>query len=266
MTLHSHPASSIAADLHSHSTVSDGVRTPREVVERAAEHGVELFALTDHDEVSGLVEAAAAARDVGINFVHGVEISVTWSTTTLHVLGLGIDPADAPLQAALAGVRSGRAERAHKMASELAAAGIEDCYEGALRFARNPDLISRTHFARHLVESGICRDMREVFKKYLVAGKPGYVPHEWARLEDAVQWIRAAGGVAVLAHPGRYRVGDLKLHEMLGQFKDAGGVALEVVTSNHTDEQIRQFARIATEMELEASRGSDSHRSGESEN
>ncbi len=262
----SHPASSIAADLHSHSTVSDGVLTPREVVERAKERGVELFALTDHDEVSGLAEAARAADDVGMAFVNGVEISVTWSSTTVHVVGLGIDPDNAQLKAALAAVRSGRAERAQQMAAGLAAAGIDDCYEGALRFVRNPDLISRTHFARHLVESGVCRDLREVFKKYLVAGKPGYVPHEWARLDEAVQWISAAGGVAVLAHPGRYRVGELKLRELISQFKDGGGVALEVVTSNHTDEQIRQFARMATEMNLEASRGSDFHGPGEAEN
>lgn len=266
MALSSHPASSIAADLHSHSTVSDGVLTPREVVERAAERGVELFALTDHDEVSGLPEAARAAGEVGLAFVHGVEISVTWGSTTVHVVGLGIDPGDARLQAALAGVRSGRTERAHQMAAGLAAAGISDTYEGALRYVRNPDLISRTHFARHLVDTGICRDMREVFKKYLVAGKPGCVPHEWARLDDVVQWITAAGGVAVLAHPGRYRIGELRLRELVAQFKDGGGVALEVVTSNHTEEQIRQFARMATEMDLEASRGSDFHGPGESEN
>ena len=240
--------------------------TPREVVERAAERGVELFSLTDHDEVSGLAEAARTAQDVGMAFVHGVEISVTWGSTTVHVVGLGIDPDDAHLKSALAGVRSGRAERAHQMAAGLAAAGIDDTYEGALRYVRNPDLISRTHFARHLVDTGICRDMREVFKKFLVAGKPGYVPHEWAHLDDAVHWISSAGGVAVLAHPGRYRIGELRLHELVTQFRESGGVALEVVTSNHTDEQIRQFARMATELELEASRGSDFHGPGEAEN
>ena len=261
-----HPAAALDADLHSHSTVSDGVLTPAELVERAAGRGVQLFSLTDHDEVSGLAEAEATARALGLAFVHGVEISVTWATTTVHIVGLGIDPAHRPLLQALARVRSGRMARAQQMADGLAAAGIEDAYEGALRFVRNPDLISRTHFARHLVESGICRDVRDVFKRYLVAGKPGYVSHEWAHLDEAVRWISEAGGVAVLAHPGRYRVGELKLHELVHEFREAGGVAIEVVTSNHSPEQTRQFARVALEMDLEASRGSDFHGPGEAEN
>ena len=266
MTVEEHPASALAADLHSHSTISDGVLSPRELVQRASERAVELFALTDHDELAGLEEAAATARDLDLSFVTGVEISVTWASTTVHVVGLGIDPDDRKLLKALARVRSGRTERAQQMSAGLATAGIEDAYEGALRYVRNPELISRTHFARYLVDTGICRDVRDVFKRYLVAGKPGYVPHEWAHLDEAVQWITAAGGVAVLAHPGRYRVGDLKLHELVREFKEAGGVALEVVTSNHSREQVRQFAALALEMELEASRGSDFHGPGEAEN
>jgi len=261
-----HPASAVAADLHSHSTVSDGVLTPREVVERAAGHAVELFSLTDHDEISGLAEADATARGLALPFVHGVEVSVTWAATTVHVVGLGIDPDHRPLQQALSRVRNGRTARARQMAEGLAAAGIEDAYEGALRFVRNPELISRTHFARHLVETGVCRDVRDVFRRYLVAGKPGYVPHQWAELTEAVSWIADAGGVAVLAHPGRYRVGDLRLHELVREFKEAGGTAIEVVTSNHSADQMRRFARMAGEMELEASRGSDFHGPGEAEN
>jgi len=261
-----HPAAALDADLHSHSIVSDGLLTPAELVERAAGHGVQLFSLTDHDEVSGLAEAEATARSLGLAFVHGVEVSVTWAGTTVHIVGLGIDPDHRPLQQALARVRSGRTARARQMAEGLVAAGIEDAYEGALRFVRNPELISRTHFARHLVESGMCRDVRDVFKRYLVAGKPGYVPHEWAYLDEAVRWISEAGGVAVLAHPGRYRVGDLKLQELLREFREAGGVAIEVVTSNHSPEQTRHFARVALEMDLEASRGSDFHGPGEAEN
>jgi len=264
--LPTHPAAQIDADLHSHSTVSDGLLSPRELVERAAGRGVQLFALTDHDEVSGLAEAAATARECALPFVHGVEISVTWASTTIHVLGLGINPDHRPLQLALSEVRSGRTARARQMGEGLAAAGIDDAYEGALRFVRNPELISRTHFARHLVESGVCRDVRDVFKRYLIAGKPGYVPHQWAQLVDAVGWIGAAGGVAVLAHPGRYRVGDMKLNELVREFKEVGGVALEVVTSNHTPEQTRRFAKMALEMEFEASRGSDFHGPGEAEN
>lgn len=258
-------ASLLNADLHSHSTVSDGLLEPREVVSRAAAHGVELYSLTDHDELSGLDDAAAAAAALRMPFVPGVEISVTWSSTTIHVVGLGIDHHHPPLQRALEQVRSGRAERAQRMADELAAAGIPDAYEGALRFVRNPDLISRTHFARHLVESGYCRDVRDVFKRYLVAGKPGYVPHEWASLADAVGWIDAAGGVAVLAHPGRYRIGDLKLTELVREFRQAGGIAIEVVTTNHSPQQTQQFTKMALAMELEASRGSDFHGPGEAE-
>lgn len=264
--LFDHPASAVAADLHSHSSVSDGVLTPRDLVARAADRAVELFALTDHDEVSGLEEAAATARGLDLRFVHGVEISVTWGSTTVHVVGLGIDPDDRRLRRALAGVRSGRTARARQMGEGLAAAGVADAYEGALRYVSNPELISRTHFARFLVDTGVCHDVRDVFKRYLVAGKPGYVPHDWAHLDEAVQWIKASGGVAVLAHPGRYRVGDLKLHELVKEFREAGGVALEVVTSNHTREQVRQFAAMAIEMELEASRGSDFHGPDEAEN
>lgn len=259
-------ASLVNADLHSHSTVSDGLLEPREVVTRAAAHGVELYALTDHDEVAGLDAAAEAARLLGLPFVPGVEVSVTWASTTIHVVGLGIDPHHRPLQRALEQVRSGRAERAQRMADQLSAVGVADAYEGALRFVRNPDLISRTHFARYLVESGYCRDVRDVFKRYLVAGKPGYVPHQWAALSDAVEWIDDAGGVAVLAHPGRYRIGDLKLSELVREFREAGGVALEVVTSNHSPQQTQQFAKMAFEMELEASRGSDFHGPEEAEN
>jgi 3',5'-nucleoside bisphosphate phosphatase len=266
MALLEHPASAVAADLHSHSTVSDGLLTPSEVVARAAGRGVELYALTDHDEVSGLAEAESAARALRLPFVHGVEVSVTWASTTVHVLGLGIDPDHRPLRRALAQVRSGRTERARQMAEGLATAGIDDAYEGALRFVRNPELISRTHFARHLVETGVCYDVRDVFRRFLVAGKPGYVPHRWADLPEAVDWIGAAGGVAVLAHPGRYRVGELKLHELVREFKEAGGTAIEVVTSNHTPDQVRRFARMAEEMELEASRGSDFHGPDEAEN
>ncbi len=259
-------ASLVNADLHSHSTVSDGLLEPREVVTRAAAQGVELYALTDHDELGGLDAAADAARLLGLPFVPGVEISTTWASTTIHVVGLGIDPHHKPLQRALEEVRSGRAERAQRMADELAEVGVADAYEGALRFVRNPDLISRTHFARYLVEAGYCRDVRDVFKRYLVAGKPGYVPHQWAMVSEAVEWIDAAGGVAVLAHPGRYRIGDLKLSELVREFKEAGGVALEVVTSNHSAQQTQQFAKMALAMELEASRGSDFHGPEEAEN
>lgn len=239
--------------------------TPRALVERAHAQGVELFALTDHDEVAGLHEAALAAAELGLDFVPGVEISATWSGQTVHVVGLGIDAHNAALIEGLAHVRSGRMRRAQAMADALAAAGHPGALEGALAYAGNVDLVSRTHFARWLVETGACDDVREVFTKYLVAGKPGYVPHQWAELRQAVAWIAGAGGVAIVAHPGRYKFGDDELRALFAEFRDAGGLAVEVSTSNHSAQQTRKFARLAREFELEASRGSDFHGPNESQ-
>jgi len=252
------------ADLHSHSTVSDGTLAPRELVRRAAQQGVELLALTDHDEVGGLQEAAACAAEVGVAFLPGVEISVTWGGRTVHVVGLGIDPASEALRAGLAQVRSGRNERAKRMGDELARAGIGGALAGALKYVGNPDLVSRTHFARFLVERGVCRDLREVFGRFLVRGRPGYVPHRWAQLDEAVQWIRGAGGVAVIAHPARYAMSENEQRALAAEFRDLGGEGLEVVTSSHGAGDVQRFARLALEFGLAASRGSDFHGPGES--
>lgn len=256
-------------DLHCHSNVSDGTLTPTEVVERAAERGVKVLALTDHDDVLGLDEARAAAVRLGMGFINGVEISVSWRTHTLHIVGLGIDPAYPPLAEGLRAVRSGRGERASKMADSLAKVGIGGTLQGAYRYAGNPNMIGRTHFARYLVEAGQCKDVKSVFNRYLVKGKPGYVSHQWASLADAIAWIRGSGGVAVLAHPGRYMVGrnsmgKKTLHELLTEFVELGGQALEVVTGSHTPEQYAEFARYAEEFDLLCSCGSDFHGPGES--
>jgi predicted metal-dependent phosphoesterase TrpH len=256
----------LRADLHSHSCISDGTLPPEKLVERAAEQGVELFALTDHDEVGGLPEAEAAARRVGLPFVPGVEVSVTWGATTIHVVGLGVDYRDGSLDRQLDSVRSGRVQRAQEMGAQLAEAGIDGAYEGALVYAGNPEMISRTHFARYLVETGYCRDVRDVFSRFLVEGKPGYVPHAWASLEHAVQMIRDAGGVAIVAHPGRYRIATLALYELLSEFRQVGGTGIEVATSNHTERDMRRFADMAREFGFEASGGSDFHGPGEAEN
>jgi 3',5'-nucleoside bisphosphate phosphatase len=263
---HGADARDVLADLHSHSSVSDGMLRPAELVARAAEQGVGLFALTDHDEVAGLEEAIAAARAVDLSFVPGVEVSVTWGDTTIHIVGLGIDPRDAQLHARLAAVRSGRIQRAQQMSDDLARVGIDGAYEGALVYAGNPQMISRTHFARYLVETGHCRDVKDVFTRYLAEGKPGFVPHAWAALGDAIDMIREAGGVAVVAHPGRYRLNALGLHALLSEFRDLGGTGIEVATSNHTDRDMRRFADLAREFGFEASGGSDFHGPGESEN
>ncbi|NMG66233.1 PHP domain-containing protein [Azoarcus indigens] len=252
------------ADLHCHSTRSDGWLEPAAVVRRAAANGAELLALTDHDELGGLAEAAEAAREAGIRFVPGVEISVSFKAETIHIVGLGIDPEAPALRDGLRQVRSGRDQRARSMGDALAAAGIRDALAGARRFARNPDLVSRAHFARFLVASGVMPDVKTVFDHYLVRGKPGFVEHEWASLQEAVGWIRQAGGIAVVAHPARYRLSGTDMDALFDSFVAAGGEAVEVVSGAHTEEEMLRFASLARRRDLLASRASDFHGENES--
>jgi 3',5'-nucleoside bisphosphate phosphatase len=252
-------------DLHCHSTFSDGTLTPPQVVARAKFRGVDVLALTDHDEVAGLAAAKAAAIEHGIEFVCGVEISTNWRDITLHIVGLNIDPTHDAIVHGVGGIRTGRVERAKRMGSELALVGIERAYEGALNYVTNPTLVSRTHFARYLVDAGVVRDTKEAFRQYLTPGNPGYVEHEWASLTDAIRWIHEAGGVAVLAHPGRYKVeGTAGLRELLQEFKDAGGDAIEVLTSSHSPQQFAEFAMYCRQFDFLASVGSDFHSPTES--
>ena len=251
-------------DLHCHSTRSDGLLAPAALVARAASRGVDVLALTDHDEVSGLAEAREAASAVGIEFVCGSELSVSWEDLTIHIVGLAIDPDNPTLGAGLEAIRAGRATRARRMGDALAAAGIPGAYEGALRFVTSEQLVSRTHFARFLVEAGDARDVKDVFKRYLVPGKPGHVAQAWATLGQAIDWIHAAGGQAVVAHPGRYKVGPGGMRRLLGEFRDAGGDAIEVLTSAHTPAQFTEFATKCRVFGLAASSGSDYHGPGES--
>jgi hypothetical protein len=251
-------------DLHCHSTASDGLLSPRNLVARAVANGVDVLALTDHDDTSGLAEARAEAEQSGIRLIDGVEISVTWRGATVHIVGLQIDPRASALRGSLESIRRGRATRAQKIAEGLAAAGIPGALAGAQRYAENPELISRSHFARYLVEAGRAPDVKNVFQRYLVKDKPGYVPHQWAALEDAVTWIRASGGVAIVAHPGRYPFSRAEMREFFSEFKDCGGAGIEVVTGSHAPEQFLEFARAAREFGLLASRGSDYHGKGES--
>lgn len=249
----------VNVDLHCHSNVSDGTLSPESLIERAWAQGVEWLALTDHDEIRGLDRAEVHASKLGLGFIPGVEISVTWAGATVHIVGLGIDRSDQALIAGLHRTRNGRVERAREMAEQLAKAGIPGAYEGAMKYVGNPDLISRSHFARYIVETGTCDDVREVFGRYLVEGKPGFVPHRWARLADAVGWIRNAGGVAVVAHPARYRFTDIELQAFVDEFIAAGGEGIEVVTAAHTEDDTRRYAKIARDYGLKASRGSDFH-------
>ncbi|SDY31032.1 hypothetical protein SAMN04515617_112161 [Collimonas sp. OK242] len=251
-------------DLHCHSTVSDGTLAPAAVAARAKANGVDIWALTDHDEVDGVSEARAAAAALGLQYVAGVEISVTWASQTIHIVGLQIDETNPELVQGLRVTRGGRERRAHEMAAQLATAGIPDAFEGALKHVGNPDLISRTHFARYLVEIGRCADTSEVFRHFLTEGNPGYVPHRWASLEQAVCWIRDAGGVAVVAHPGRYKLSDLAFDAFFSEFKQLGGVAIEVMTGSHTPDQYAYYAKVAANYGFLASRGSDFHSPAES--
>ena len=252
------------ADLHCHSVVSDGTLTPEALAERAKTNGVELWALTDHDEIGGQQRAAAAASAQGLYYLTGTEISVTFAGETVHIVGLGFDADDADLQQGLRNTRGGREQRAMEMSDGLAKVGIKGAYEGALKFVGNPELISRTHFARFLVESGVCRETADVFRKYLTEGKPGYVPHRWANLRDAVGWITKAQGVAVIAHPGRYKFTPNEEYALFTEFKALGGQGVEVVTGSHTPQEYLKYAETAREFGLAASRGSDFHSPDES--
>ncbi|MFP3563187.1 3',5'-nucleoside bisphosphate phosphatase [Paraburkholderia sp. SIMBA_030] len=251
------------ADLHCHSTVSDGQLAPAEVARRARAGGVTLWALTDHDEIGGQHEARSAAEALGMSYLSGVEISVTWASRTVHLVGLGIDPTNAILIDGLARTRNGRAARAEAIGEQLATLGIPDAYQGALKYVSNPDMISRTHFARFMVESGYASSTQDVFTRFLGDGKAGYVPHRWAKLADAVGWIKAAGGEAVVAHPGRYAYTPVEFDAFFAEFIDLGGKAIEVVTGSHTPDQYREYADVARRFGFEASRGSDFHAPGE---
>jgi hypothetical protein len=225
--------------------------------------GVNVLALTDHDEVRGVFEARAAAVEQGIELVPGVEISTTWAGRTIHIVGLRVDPEHPVLLEGLRINRSGRRDRAQRMADALAAAGMPGAMQGAMQRASNEELISRTHFARFLVEEGYVKNLKSVFKKFLVRGKPGYVSHQWASLAEAIGWIHEAGGVAVVAHPGRYEMGKEKMSLLMAEFKELGGEAIEVVTGSHTPDQVPVFAGYAERYGLKASVGSDFHAPGE---
>ena len=244
--------------------MSDGTLTPEELAARAAANGVELWSLTDHDEIGGQHRAAAAARAHGIKYLTGTEISVTFADETVHIVGLGFDADDPAMLRGLLQTRGGRGARAQEMSEQLARVGIPGTYDGALKYAGNPELISRTHFARFLVETGVCKDTGEVFRKYLTEGNPGFVPHRWASLKAAVEWITSAGGMAVIAHPARYKLTANEEFALFSEFKAHGGRGVEVVTGSHTAAEYVKYAETAREFGLAASRGSDFHSPGES--
>ncbi len=248
-------------DLHCHSTVSDGLLSPADLVAHAAKRGVKVLALTDHDDVGGLAAARQAAAEHGIHFVNGVEISATWKKRTLHIVGLKFDADNVALKTALDKVRIGRDERAKEMSVGLAKAGIGGAYEGAKAIAKQ-SILTRSHFAQFLAQNGHAKDVKSVFKKFLVKGKPGFVDSQWMDLESAVGLIIGAGGQAVIAHPGRYDLGMVNMHLLMHEFRTLGGAAIEVVTGSHQPPQYQQFATIAHRFSLKASLGSDYHGAG----
>lgn len=245
-------------DLHAHSTASDGTLAPAELMRKAAEAGVRVMALTDHDTVDGLAEAEAESARLGLEFVPGIELSISWNGATVHIVGLGLDRNSQPLNQGLQGLRDFRDWRAEEIGRRLAKARIADAYEGAKAFS-NGKLISRTHFARFLVQAGHADSVGGVFKKFLVQGKPGYVPGDWASLEQALGWIRDAGGQAVIAHPARYKMTRSKLRRLIGEFQELGGEALEVVSGSHTRDEYFTMANHANNFHLLSSAGSDYH-------
>lgn len=248
----------LRCDLHSHSTVSDGTLSPTELIERAHEKGVDVFALTDHDATEGLKEAAQVAEKVGLQFVPGIELSVTWSHQTIHIVGLGINPDDEILNKGLMDLRDFRGHRGEEIAKKLEKAKFENPLEGAKKFAGG-EILSRTHFARYIVEQGRAKDIRQVFKRFLVRGKPGYVAGKWASLEDALAWIHGAGGIAVIAHPARYKISATRLRQLITEFKELGGLGFEAISGSHSPDEEVRMAQLANQFELFISKGSDFH-------
>ncbi len=251
-------------DLHCHSTASDGTLSSSALVARAARQGVHCLAITDHDDISGLAEARQAATGTSVRLVNGVELSALWNRRTVHIVGLFFDAGSSALQEALAAVRAARHQRADAIARALAQTGIGGALEGARRFVTNEALISRTHFARFLVDRGHVSSKQKAFDRYLGQGKPAYVPPPWPALADSIGTLHAAGGIAVLAHPGRYPLTDTAMRRLLSEFRDNGGDAIEVFSSSHTPPQNERFVEYARFYGFKASLGSDFHDPGES--
>jgi len=249
----------VVYDLHTHSTASDGAYAPAELVRQAASAGVTHIALTDHDSTVGIGEAQGAARECGnIRLIPGVEISVSWQGKSVHIVGLNVDTRCASLQEGLERLQAIRLSRAQEMGRRLAKYGVEDAFESSRAMA-GTGMITRTHFARYLVRLGLAPGVKEVFDRYLSQGKPGYVPTQWAELGDAVGWIRRAGGIAVLAHPQRYKLTGSWMRRLLVEFKETGGAALEVISGTGNANEIQTAAQNARHFGLLASLGSDFH-------
>lgn len=245
-------------DLHTHSNASDGILSPAALVMRARQRGVTHLALTDHDTVQGLQSARAQAEIEGINLINGIELSCLWAGRGIHVVGLNVDASSVQLQQAIAAQQEARDARGIEIGKRLEKAGIPEALEGARRLAGDA-VLGRPHFARYLVERGFSNSINGAFKQYLGAGKPGDIKHRWPDIADMVAAIRAAGGVAVLAHPAKYELTRTKLRELVAVFKEAGGQAIEVISGQQASNETEALAQITTQFDLYASCGSDFH-------
>jgi len=232
--------------------------SPSEIVLLAKEQGCDVFALTDHDTTNGLLEAQQKADEIGLQLVHGVEVSAMWSNMTVHIVGLGVDIDNEVLRQGLQRHQDFRQIRAEKMARGLGGAGVFNALE-KVNIVAKKGMITRTHFAQMLVQEGVCKDMRSVFKRFLTGKKPGGVGGKWAEFDEVIEWIHAAGGKAVLAHPLRYRMTNTKIKRLLSHLSGAGLDGVEVVTGSSSSDEITLVSQWAKEFGLLASIGSDYH-------
>ena len=250
-------------DLHTHTSRSDGLFSPEELVRRAHMNGAQALAVTDHDMVKGVAQARQACSQFGLHFVPGVEISITWNGRSVHIVGLQVDENSAEFIGNLDANRNGRVERAQEISKKLEDLGIYGAFEGVLAQVADPIVISRKHFSRFLVDAKVCSTPTEAFDRFLKLGRPAYVFHEWTTLEKALQWIKDAGGIAVIAHPGRYEISETALLRLFDEFKEMGGTGIEVVTGSHARARYPYFAKLARRYGFLASAGSDFHAPGE---
>lgn len=248
-------------DLHTHSNVSDGSLSPAALVDRAKEYGVELLALTDHDTTAGIAEASIQARQVGIQLVAGVEFSSQWSGRGIHIVGLGVDPTADQLIAANDQQQQVRLRRAEMIAAKLEKLGCPNALAGAQELA-GTSVIGRPHFAQYMLNVGMVKNLNAAFKKYLGAGKPGDIKLGWPEFEEVVGWITGAGGVAVVAHPDKYKMTRTKLCHLLDDFIEAGGQGIEVVSGNQDRNVTNKLLQLAELKQLWVSTGSDFHHPG----
>ena len=245
-------------DLHTHSNKSDGELSPAELIYKAANNGIRILALTDHDTVSGLEDAKKAAIKNSINLVNGIELSTQWDNKTIHIIGLNIDGKNTLITEKCKKLKEMRKERAKKISLKLSKVGIQGAYEYTKKIVKNGN-ITRYHFAQFLIEKKYARNLTDVFKRFLVKNKPGYVSTNWPNLDETINLINIAGGVAVIAHPLRYKITATKLRKLIKEFKNCGGKAIEVITSHNILKEVVIASDYAKKYNLAASIGSDFH-------